>query len=138
MPLLHCFLHHPWLLPRGSSPGPPPPPTTAAPAASCPALAGGGGRLSCESTAESTLRSWLGSEMAWLLMNLFFCSLVGWLQGAWGEEEEEHGGGVRVQGDDGGGVHGHVPPLLWQDGSESGNDFDPTLFTIYLSFPSVS
>lgn len=48
--------------------------------------------------------------------------VVGWLQAGYENEEEGDGGVVRIQTDHGGGVHGHVPPGLWVNASESGED----------------
>ena len=48
--------------------------------------------------------------------------MLGWLQAGYENEEEDDGGVVWIQTDDGGGVHGHVPPGLWVNASESGED----------------
>ena len=48
--------------------------------------------------------------------------MLGWLQAGYENEEEDDGGVVWIQTDHGGRVHGHVPPGLWVNASESGED----------------
>lgn len=63
--------------------------------------------------------------------------VVGWLQAGYENEEEGDGGVVRIQTDHGGGVHGHVPPGLWVNASESGEDLVKLSFFLWTTFLQI-